>query len=252
MTKKYTPEDHQKAFELFSKGRDYQYAAKQLGVSFGLVHRWGTPWFVCPWGCPWHNYDKLMYERAKVLNKRITEIESGEMYNSTLESTTLDTIKRDHPVKDHHLLTREIAKIVRGDLERIAHWEYLYGKVFFDLTGLVLNPHVEGMGLQQLPDPEELVYSRGLKLEDAEKAVALLKIIQAEIDKIRNRNAPPEDRDPPDPNQEGALDIGELRRLRQALESTSAANVNVVLTQGFNHQQGREPRVIDVNGSIDE
>jgi hypothetical protein len=235
---RYDHTHHQRAFELYLEHRSYGKVCAIMGIStLFTVQNWGSKDYRCQYGCPWHDYQRLLEERAQVSSKAIDLIERGvSSEQELLDRATAEIRKKFRTAQDKKLMMEQIQLLVRSDLERLSHWEYLYGKVYFDLTGIAL-PYEQLVDSDKYTLDPRKQYAKGLSVTDFTKGVYLLKEIQNKIDEIKNRNTPPEQPKAETDSDDEQMSIAELRQLRQQLDNPV----------GFNIGLGQEDRVIDVD-----
>ena len=139
-------QEHKEAFELYTKLKSYRGVARELSVDKHTIKRWATGDIMCH--CPYHNWDRLIAEREKVEEIRRQCAENGITDPLEVEQAILDSEPCQISVPE----IPEIKEVVSGrgtpsqwkatlrsDLERLSHLELLYAKVFFHLTGVVLD-----------------------------------------------------------------------------------------------------------------
>lgn len=172
---KHTAEDHRIAFEAWYAAKyNYQKAADAAGTSYQTVFRWSEEFYVCMEKCPWHNWDKLKEERERATAARMELIEQGN-FDPIAHAAAMQA-----SIKDKAASRRKVIRnLVRSDIERLAHLELIYAKVFFETTGVpldytqVVDPNSIGF------DPNTLM-KHTLEFKNAEgKINALIKLIDA-------------------------------------------------------------------------
>jgi hypothetical protein len=255
---RYTIEDHKKAFQLFCERPSYTYVGKIVKAPYTTVQTWSETIFKCPWNCPWHGWNKLIKSSGSAATRSIEMAllgsDSEEDRQAIIKEEVSKVISADK-YKQRQSVERHLSEVVRSDLERLSHWEYLYGKVWFDLTGIPLDyRHLRRIQDGEPYNASEVVelYGKGLRFESAEKAMYALGHIQGQIDKLRERlnptaNKPPEEATPT--SVVNVEHIQELRLLRETIQNTPSTQVNFILQQ---LQPPTSDKVIDVkHRSID-
>jgi hypothetical protein len=242
---KSSPELHQKAWEIYSKSLSYASVAKDLGIDSRTASYWGTNFYECPWKCPFHDYQRLIRHRDNATNVQIQMIEAGEENDERIDDAGREALQLQykHPLELQKDTYEQMKLMTRSDAERITHWEYLYGKVFFHMTGIALNydqVKVWG-GIDTFRKNAEELYQEGLGVPSLEKGVYMLGYIEEQIERLKKKYAP-QGNQKQEEETKSPLPIDELRRLRMALESVPATNISIAL-----NNIREEERVIDVN-----
>ncbi len=229
----YTAADHQKAFEIWYKTRNWTSVAQALTANWSTTKRWATHDYPCSWGCPWHNYDELIADRDKALQARKNLIDDGNFdpVSHDLAMRTAISRKTD---KTQFASNPAPMLIVRNDVERIQHWEYLWSKVYFHATGLVTT-WCEFQGFGDMPsfERDELegklrtTLTGGLVATSLEQCIRMLKVIQDQIDGLQGANRKAITSSTPGKKE---MTIGELRVLRQKIKATPAAKLKTMVT----------------------
>ena len=220
---KYSPEQHQLAFETFADTRNLAAVCRKIGVSYPQAHSWSKKDYNCYWGCPYHGWDELIEERNRVataviggsatLNRDLTQGEFAKIANSS------SNLKRNDK---RELITR----LVRSDFERITHWELLYAKIFFDLFGIVIE--VPGIDINKLIDQVEdkkALVKGGLHFTNPDVAMKAMIMVQEQIKKLQGDIAPINDVEDEDMEPEVSLD--ELNRVRLQIKSLPAPDKSI-------------------------
>lgn len=182
----YNAKDHRKAFDWWLKTRNLSEVARRVGANWETVKNWSTNDFACQWACPWHDWDTLVAEEDRVHQARLV----------VLNKHNADPVMMDHSIRAAAAAPTQIVDTdssykrpsIRPIAERIAHWEYLWAKAFFDATGQVTDwqtfrnlggdPDIENQLRQALRS--------GLHCTSLEQAVRTLKMIQDQIERCLN------------------------------------------------------------------
>lgn len=229
----YTAADHQRAFETWYQTRNWSTVAKTLDAVWGTTKRWAEASYPCNWGCPWHDYDKLMADRDRAHEARMELIEKGNYDPVDHEVAMRDAVAKKGE-GDNYTKNPAPMVIVRSDIERLQHWELLWSKVYFHATGIATSWR-EFQGVESLPEFERLemkeklrkALSGGLSATSLEQCIRMLSTIQDKIDGLqgaRRRTATTTD-----PGKK-ELTIQELRALRTTIRNTPPAKLNTMLT----------------------
>ena len=148
---------------------------------------WAKADFPCRDSCAYHGWQQLAEERRRGVSLAAEISAQTELATNKI----VDIVKTVLPtaVKDKKKL---LGQMIRSDLERISHWELLYDKVYFDLTGVSLREN--GVDLTQSIDKidrRELL-RKGLHVSSLDKGIDLLVKIQAEIRRLKEYQVPEE------------------------------------------------------------
>lgn len=230
----YTAADHQKAFEVWYKTRNWSTVAKTLDANWSTTKRWSEETFPCSWGCSWHGYDQLIADRDKAHQARMELLDQGNYDPVDHELAMRDAIAKKDP-QNNVIVSETSMKIVRSDLERLQHWELLWSKVYFHATGVVTTWR-EYAGFDTMPEYERLelkekvrqALTQGLAATSLEQCIRMLKTIQDQIDGLqgaRRRTASTSG----DPAKK-EMTIQELRQLRRHLQNTPPSKLATMLT----------------------
>lgn len=181
----YNAAHHQQAFELYFQTRSFNKVSTQLELTYSTIFRWSEKDFPCKFGCPYHNWKALIEERERVSKAQIQLIQDRDFDPITSDAAIRQAIDNPNRLAPFNPEAHPTSHAVyRPDLERLAHWEYLYGKVFFDLTGMALDyAHVK----RDVSVSIEQVYAKGMRIQSAEAALRSLAIIEDHITAIRQR-----------------------------------------------------------------
>jgi hypothetical protein len=216
--RQHTVEEHQLTCELWLENHSFKETASKSNVAQSTVEAWASDWWRCPFGCPYHNWARLDLERKRIFEQHMQGSELGVVTPEMMKAHAEAILAQD--LQTNQLQTANLAEklnsLCRGDLERIAHWEFVYAKLFRDLTGIELD--VDMLARAEDIKPELLDFAKGLHVEKAKEAIELLQAVQSEIDKIKQRNSVKPQAEPEGPT---TVSIEELRRMRQIVESTN-------------------------------
>jgi hypothetical protein len=200
--KHYTKDDHERAFQLYFEHRTYQKVADEMGIDYGTVLRWAKEDFDCTHpGCNYHGWDKLIEEKDRAIEARLKlydEIDLDPVHHDqavrgvvTQPDLTGDLTEQEkrRRIAEADRRHKVIESLVRSDLERLAQWEWLWSKIMFHATGMVLDYNAI-VGVDGSPMSEEEVrklLGRGLKTTTMEGAVRALKEVQSQIEILKEK-----------------------------------------------------------------
>lgn len=238
MSRHYTSDDHKAAFEAYMEIPTWVHVSRVVDIAPNKAAWWGSPSFKCKEGCPYHNYPALLREREVAVNENILILERGEGTESSSRAIVKRIVDENHNTNYVSGLIETLNKIVRSDLDRIAHWEYIYGMVFSQLTGLELSYDlITDRDGRLKADSRD--YIKGMRIDKAEKCIYLLSHIQEQIEKLRCRVAP-DTTGVANESQEPRLKIEDLRALMMTIGSP---DVNVTI-----NNSSSQDRIIDIHG----
>ena len=229
----YTQTDHKRAFEEFVQNRNYSSCAKLIGCNWETVRKWSDPEFNCLFACPWHGWNKLLEERERAHHARMELLNQGNHDPVDHDRAIRGELARtDHERRTGEYLTQVAhVEIVRSDIERLQHWEYLWSKVYYDATGMVADwRQFRGInGADQLEIENKLrEHLRvGLHATSLEQCVRMLATIQEHIDKLQGATR----RSPSVSTSDGKIaSLEELREMRKMLRNTPKKKLETVVT----------------------
>ena len=216
--KVYTKEHHRLAFETWYETRNYSAAAKSVDANYLTPRRWAADDFSCDFNCPYHNWQRLMDERDSAIQVRHELINAGDLDPVSHDIAMRKAVSEPGPKGKNPL----VINLVRSDLERLQHWELLYAKVYYDLTGLALTHG-------QLTEEEtKKTYRMGLSVTNAEAGIRMLKTIQEQIDTLQGSDRRLVKRaQTPEREQ---LTLQQLRRMKKLAENTPPQKLQTMMT----------------------
>lgn len=204
----YTSEEHKEAFEIYYETRTWAAVCRKLNITVPTVMSWSKKDFQCRFGCPYHGWMELIEERRNGIDRTIA---ASQTLKRDLTPVEIERIASSDTKTRRTDRKELISRIVRSDFERITHWEILYSKVLYDLTGLVAD--VPGIDMAQVlnrMDTRELMRS-GLHFTNGDVAVKALAYIQEQIMNLRGNISPANDIEE---DQEQIFTLDELNRIR--------------------------------------
>jgi hypothetical protein len=238
--KLYTVADHQKAFEIWYETKNLTRTAEVIGCEYTTIRDWQLDTYKCRYNCPWHGWDRLDKERRAALDARFKLLEDGNLDPLAHQQAMTEAVEKAPDLDSN--LRRQLAvdTIVRSDLERISHFELLYGKIFHQATGVAIDHGgIQGLpsGADRYQAMQTLYNFASVKTTSMESAVKSLIALSEHIKKLqedlgvkkRTGFVPPttveqvpEDKPAPE------LTIEELRKFRELLEHTPADKVDIL------------------------
>ncbi len=140
--KAYTASEHQKAFEVWYETKNLMHAARTIGCEYTTIRDWMLDTYNCRWNCQWHGYERLRNEVDAAKNARNLLLEQGNVDPIDHQQAMTEAVDRSLCDDTDSFVRRKLAvdAIVRSDLERISHFELLYGKILQEATGIATDP----------------------------------------------------------------------------------------------------------------
>jgi len=216
---KYTAEDHRRAYEVWFRTRSWRRTAEAIGSNpsvYQTVRSWSRADFACREGCPYHDWENLARQQeGQPGTSLVRPLDNPEMRH-------LDLVPQDECVA-------ALEDLFASDIERLTHWEIIYAKAFYHVTGIVrLCPHL--VGADGSPCTEEDLKRRfdsGLKPANLRDAVIVLARVQGEIHKLvklsglrrSKKRRPPSPADDA-PAESRQLTIEDVRDLKELYDNT--------------------------------
>lgn len=159
-------------------GRKMVEVERNLNISAPTLRAWREDKFICPMGCPYHGWEKLISEGARVSDVK-ADLVAGGQFDPVATSSAIEAIVGERP------LLAEVGPTVSVTLserQRLAHWYYLYCHTFYQLTGvaldhLTLRDAISGVHLVEA----QTRYEKGLRLNNAGDAIRCLAVCQDQI-----------------------------------------------------------------------
>lgn len=181
---KYGKEAHEKAYRVWSEtGGNMSRVADAIGCSYPTPSQWFREDYSCLEKCPWHGWPKIK-EQEDIVNQRKAELFAAGNYNPIDHALAMNEALKEIPQDRRDI----ILDIIRKDEEILGHWELLYGKVFYHLTGVPL-------AFSQVKNPQtgdlmriETIYKEGLQVQNVESGIRALMNCREQIDKLKIRN----------------------------------------------------------------
>ncbi len=220
----YTQEHHRQAYEIWRESRTYTRVAEILEIGHDTARDWAKADFNCRYGCQWHNWEALAAAEAEAVQRRMQLYEEGNVDPIAHGVATKDVMRADERNPSLQKARRDVMdKLVRSDLERAAQWELLWGKVYYQVTGICLD-HRTVIADGSNVTTEEL-YRQGLKVTNMEGGIRALFSVQSQIDKLKERmgvyksDVKKDEEKEPDLNIE-TLSIEDARKFQALVENT--------------------------------
>jgi len=220
MSKVWTKDDHQKAFEVWCDTHNMSAVCRDVGISYDTGRRWKEQDFRCLEGCAWHGWDRLEEEKNAAHQAQELLIQQGNF----------DPVAHDQAIRK--VLTggasgesraEVVKRTIRSDLERASHWEFIYAKAFYKATGQVIEWNTfQGGGLtDEVRDKMQSVMTVGLSPTSFEQCIKVMRVAEEQIGLIRGRpkdSVEHEEDDKP-------MTAEELRDLRQKLVTRNSNSI---------------------------
>lgn len=228
----YTKEHHEKAYKIWWDTRTYSRVAESLGVGADTVKAWSRADFGCVDGCPWHNWDRLVQEQQAALDERVRLYQEGVI--DPIQHS--DAVTKAVPVgvdAPGGIVGRRkvVEELVRSDLEVIGHLELLYGKLYYQMMGLVLD-HRDLIDKHGTRTTTRQVYEQGLKVVSMEGGVRSLFAVRDRIDKLMERmgihKKTPDEHAIQEEQSKQPLTIEELRKIQEVLQNTPPEHLEIL------------------------
>ena len=216
--KVYTAEHHRLAFETWYDTHNYSAAAKAVNANYLTPRRWSADDFSCDFNCPYHNWQQLMEERDSALQSRNELINAGNLDPVAHDIAMRKAVSEPGPKGKNPL----VINLVRSDLERLQHWELLYARVYFDLTGIALTHG------QLTEEESRKTYRMGLSVTNAGEGIRMLKTIQDQIDALQGSDRRSTARTQTPAREQ--LTLQQLRRMKKLAENTPPQKLQTMMT----------------------
>lgn len=229
----YGREHHERAFQIWYDAGTYAAVRNELSLDFHTIKSWAGP-FACADACPWHNWEKLKQEKAAAIRAQM-ELYTKGIHNPLAHDVAVRAAVGAVPDRGYDQTPtpptledrqRAVATVVRSDLERLSHWEYLYAKVFFEVTGLAVDAKLlvrDGVPLSEEQIREKL--GQGLSCKTLDAGIRALATVQQQIEGLKmNLGAYNKAHQPngevavPQPKQ--SMTIDDLRKFKSLVENT--------------------------------
>lgn len=238
---RYSPADHQRAFELWLKHGGYSGVIDEMDITYTTLSRWAAKDFGCT--CPWHDWNKLFAEREAALQAKAELLQQGDL-DPIHHHIAIAKAIEDAEYQEGAHVQMVLDKLVRSDLERLGIFEAVFSKVVYALLGLATDPET-GVLVAKGGDVRDELLDRGLKFNNAEGALRAMVIAQGQIDSLKHRlGLVKEDFTPitaAERIEEGAekapLSIQDLRALKNGIQNTDPAMLNAMMQQVQNEQE---------------
>lgn len=207
---------------------------KEMDAEYQTVWRWSLETFHCRYNCPWHGWDKLKDESNRVMSVKFQKLNEGDFNPASQEAAMAKALAEGDlaPVAQ-----RVVADSVRADIERIRLWEYLWSKVYYDVTGVALE-YSDLRGFKESSTEDFALkeqYSKGLRSTRLEAAISLLSLIETNIDRLRHRATGGKQ---PGPmltvhgEKQPPMDLHQLRELAASLDTTTIPKLTETISNG--------------------
>lgn len=211
----YNQDHHRAAFDIWYDTRNWTATRKTVGAQFATLKSWASEEYVCKFNCPWHGWDKLIEERDRAMKQRVTLLNDGQYDITSHQQAMEDAIGDIRPAGKKDAITL----IVHSDLQQISQWQYLYNKVYYNITGMALDYH-------QMKESQSLMhYRKGLMPTSLEGGIKMLETISKRIDVLKGSHMVSEEPEIKDAKgRPPKLSLEDLRKIRKlANENPSQA-----------------------------
>lgn len=177
----HTREQHRLSWESFRATRNYQRASDATGVTRMTILKWAGSQFICGFACPYHDYEKLLEDEVRAMKLRSEMVNQGNYDPVSHEAAMRADMEKDGRLQRKKAV---IMSLVHSDIERIAHWELIYAKIYFDITGIALD-YNNIVNPEDMPTKEQIL-KKGLHINSMKEAIASLALVQAQIDTLKH------------------------------------------------------------------
>lgn len=244
----YNVSDHERAFQVWYDVGTYMAACNETGIDYATVRKWAGP-YQCKWSCPWHNWDALKEERTRAIQAQMKLYDQAVLDPAAHDEAIRNAVEQSRngispATSSGSLADRQaaVAKICRSDVERLTHWEYLYTKVFFEITGLALDSRLlvrDGQPVTSEELREKL--GKGVSCRTLDAGIKALALVQQQIQVMKEnlgvysgKAAPPPSEDFQDEPDEKAtkkrvLSLDDVRKFRELLQNTPPEHQELLL-----------------------
>lgn len=243
---------HKKAFEKYYELRSFAQVETELDIDKHTLRRWARGEIACD--CPYHHWEQLIAERDAALEKRQELLDAGIVDPLSHEQALLDAQPSQIDLSEAPKVAGRVARRVteRSDLERLSHFEFIYAKLFFHITGCVIDHGVlmdMANGTFGLEECRLYFEKKGLEPRNLEQCVKTLITVTDKINEIREslglRKAVRPVSQPapaptlPNPNAtpklensvQGQMALEDLRRFKERIDTMSPEEVRAVADQ---------------------
>lgn len=195
-SKALSSELHSQAYNLYLELESYRAVGEQLNVDHKTVMRWATGEVNC--SCPWHNWDRLIAEKEVAEQRQRELIADGNFDPLAHEQALLDAdpcrvSPPNVPAVDGGLENggrKKTKATTRHDLERLSQFELIYTKLFYHITGVVLDHNLllaicdggDAAIAQHLSD-----HAKGLQPTNMEQCINAIIRVTNTINDLRER-----------------------------------------------------------------
>lgn len=175
----YTADDHKRAYLAWrAAGGKITEVERNQNISGPTLRNWRGDSFVCPFGCPYHGWEKLEEESRRVADGKSELVAKGN-FDPVATGNMIEAIVGERPVIAD---TTNATPMVLTERQRLAHWYYVYCHVFYQLTEipldhLTLKDALSGTFRVQATDR----YGKGLRFTNAADAVRVLAVCGDQI-----------------------------------------------------------------------
>lgn len=223
-TRPYNADDHRRAFEIYVESRSYNVVSTKIGCMLVTATRWSQEDYPCPYGCPFHGWVRLLKERSETIKAQFDPAEVVPLLSPQAMAESVSGALKAR------FSNEEICKIVFSNVERLQHWELLYAKVYYDLTGIQLD--VPNIAISDLRGESRRAFTEGLHITTFAEGVKMLAHIEDKIENLRTSLDIPRHDEAPTKDTPQKLSISELRRLKVNVETAPPEEVVQLISNG--------------------
>lgn len=221
----FTREHHEKAFNVWCETHNWTKVQKEIGCAYDTPRRWAEPDFRCDEGCPWHGWDRLEREKKASLHAQAALIEQGN-FDPAEHDKAIRRVMMGGGLKQEASRIEALQRTVRSDLERLAHWELIYSKMFFIITGQAIDwtnfndPSTAMVGFDaEVIKKRQDVLRSGLSPTSCDQAVKLMRIAEERIFEIMGR---PKTQAVDEEEKIKTLSLDDLRKIRANMKAEAS------------------------------
>lgn len=134
--KVYSREDHEKAYQLYFSSRNLSHVARQMSLSYQTVLQWKAGGFSCAFGCPFHDWDRMLNEQAAAMEAQFQLQERG-VFDPLAQEQAIEVAVEN--AEQLPVAPLPVVRVRMTPEQELHHWFHLYAKTYFDLTGIALD-----------------------------------------------------------------------------------------------------------------
>jgi transposase-like protein len=183
--KKYTPEDHQRAYEVYFVSRNFSDVQRKCDLSYETVLRWAKANYLCPHGCPWHGWDNKIEEQVRVTAAK-QAAPPDPISQAIAVAKAVDAPQELAVVPLDPREIKAALELTTTRMERLYSWRFLYAKLVMELNGLAVDYNtLQG----DFVDPKKRLqleehYKKGLRPTNLAETIRTLGFVEDRIEKL--------------------------------------------------------------------